>query len=194
MGRLESVKFYEDARKKIIELGYDREITWAENVNFEDQTPHDLMREYVWVVVNSGMKNQVAERIFKRFSVEGIDAITHKGKKDAIKQMFEPVGKDRKPRYQLVFEKLKELNDVEKIEYFEKLKWIGGITKYHLAKNLGIDCAKPDRHLVRLAEKFGYENVQDLCMDISKDTGDRVGVIDVVLWRYANLFGSNGMK
>ena len=72
----------------------------------------------------------------------------------------------------------------------ETLPWIGPITKYHLARNLGIDVAKPDRHLVRLAKRFGYNEstgVQQMCEELAERTRDRIGVVDVVLWRYANL-------
>jgi len=34
--------------------------------------------------------------------------------------------------------------------------YIGGVTAFHLAKNLGADLAKPDRHLSRLAAAQGF--------------------------------------
>ena len=75
----------------------------------------------------------------------------------------------------------------DKIEYLDSLPMIGPITKYHLARNLGIDCAKPDRHLVKLAKYFGYPSVQQMCEDISKESGYRIGTVDVILWRYCNM-------
>jgi thermostable 8-oxoguanine DNA glycosylase len=64
------------------------------------------------------------------------------------------------------------------------LPYIGSITAVHLAKNLGFNVAKPDRHLVRLSRQFGYICAADLCSDIAKDTGEQVKVIDLALWRY----------
>jgi hypothetical protein len=40
---------------------------------------------------------------------------------------------------------------VERLEYLGSLPWIGAITKYHAARNFGVDCVKPDIHLTRLA-------------------------------------------
>ena len=62
------------------------------------------------------------------------------------------------------------------------LPWIGDITKYHLAKNLGANVAKPDRWLVRLADAE-KTTVDQLCRRLAIATGDRVATVDVVLWR-----------
>jgi len=66
----------------------------------------------------------------------------------------------------------------------------GPITKYHLARNLGVDCVKPDRHLARLAERFGYGTPDAMCRAIQDELGGRLGTIDAVLWRYCNLRGT----
>ena len=59
--------------------------------------------------------------------------------------------------------------------------------KYHLAKNLGLSFAKPDRHLVRIANLLRYNNVQDFCMVVSELSHDKIGVVDLVFWRFANI-------
>lgn len=70
----------------------------------------------------------------------------------------------------------------DKLAFCESLPWIGGITKYHLAKNFGADVAKPDVHLKRLADAAGC-TAQALCDRLARETGYRVGTVDVVLWR-----------
>lgn len=70
----------------------------------------------------------------------------------------------------------------DKVAWCESLPWVGGITKWHLAKNLGADVAKPDRWLVRLADISG-ETVANLCERLSRSSGDRIATVDVVLWR-----------
>jgi len=77
---------------------------------------------------------------------------------------------------------LKDTND--KVEYVASLPMMGPITKYHLARNIGIDCAKPDRHLQRLAARFGYSDVQTMCGEIAKKSGYRIGTVDLILWRF----------
>jgi hypothetical protein len=67
----------------------------------------------------------------------------------------------------------------------QQFPFIGPITSFHLAKNLGLPVAKSDRHLVRLANAVGFEDVQSMCRNISSFTGDPVPVVDIVLWRFS---------
>ena len=67
---------------------------------------------------------------------------------------------------------------------------------YHLARNLGIDTVKPDRHLIKLTEHFGYSSPLEMCKDIQANlnggmflTKEKLGTIDVILWRSMNLTG-----
>ncbi|TPK87047.1 hypothetical protein FJ936_06780 [Mesorhizobium sp. B2-4-13] len=67
----------------------------------------------------------------------------------------------------------------EVIEFCETLPYVGGITKYHLAKNLGVDVAKPDVWLERVAVSSG-EPVQELRARLSQLAGDSVSTVDYV--------------
>ena len=181
------IEFYKDAETEVIKKGYTKEITMVECRKFEDQTPRNLFFEFVYVVCNSGMKNQVAEKIYANYIKNGISAINHPNKKKAIQQ--------GEIYYEVWFKMLNDRgSDEERLEYLETLPHIGKITKYHLARNLGIDCAKPDRHLMRLADQFGYSDVQEMCKAVSEATGDRIGTVDVVLWRYCNLCNNESNK
>lgn len=138
-------------------------------------TAYDFFHEYVYVILNSGMNNKVAEQIYRQYLSTGSKAIGHPGKREAVVAA--------QHHFQQWFKKLLEAQD--KVAYLDCLPWIGPVTKYHLARNLGIDVAKPDRHLVRLARKFGYGlNVQRMCRELSQLVGLRIGTIDFVLWRY----------
>jgi hypothetical protein len=66
----------------------------------------------------------------------------------------------------------------------QRLPYIGEVTSWHLAKNIGADVSKPDRHLVRVAARFGYADVSSMCKDISSAVGDKMSVADLVLWRF----------
>lgn len=174
------LEFYNQAKQDIIQKGYQKEIDWVESRQFDDQNVTTFFGEYMYVVINSGMKNQVAENIYRRAMKAGMSAVGHPQKRKALE-----LGMKMKEQW---FKGLKEKKTFdEQLNYLETLPFIGPITKYHLARNLGIDCAKPDRHLVRIAERFGYSGVQRMCQDISDVTGDRIGTVDVVLWRYSNL-------
>lgn len=178
------IGFYNKAKEFVLNTEYVKEFEDVDKRYFKDTTPQKFLSQYAFVVLNAGMKNQVAEKMYERMCKEGIDTVHHMGKKKAIIYVSD--------NYVSIFEELKNRHgDLRKIEFLKDLPWIGDITKYHLARNLGIDCAKPDRHLFRLAEKYGFENTHLMCDYINSKTGDRVGSIDLVLWRYINL---NGIK
>jgi hypothetical protein len=69
----------------------------------------------------------------------------------------------------------------------ETLPYVGPVTAFHLAKNLGLNVAKPDRHLSRLATATGFSDAHALCAELGAVLGEPVPVIDIVLWRFATL-------
>jgi endonuclease III len=83
------------------------------------------------------------------------------------------------------FAEIKRLILDQPVTELRRLPHVGQVTAWHLAKNLGLDVAKPDRHLARLAQQFGYADAHELCAALSRVTGEPVRVIDLVLWRYA---------
>ena len=166
-------------RGLLVALGYGAEITWAQSVKPVDDAV-TFWAEFAWVVLNSGMKEQIARQIWNRVrpAVEnGRSAATvfgHKGKSAAIDYVYAN-------RERLLGE---YIIAVDKLAWLQGLPWIGKITCWHLAKNYGLDCAKPDRHLVRIA---GEEGPHALCARLAKASGDRVATVDLVIWRAANL-------
>lgn len=135
----------------------------------------------VYVIINSGMKWTIAQDINSRVKVallsKGVieDEFKHPGKRDAINQIW-------KTKDSLFSDFNACMSDNVKVQFCQSIPWIGKITKYHLAKNLGVDCVKPDRHLVGIAEK--YHTTPDLlCAELSKSSGDTVSIVDTVIWR-----------
>lgn len=80
--------------------------------------------------------------------------------------------------------------EAQGIDFLQTFDFIGPITRFHLAKNIGLDVVKPDRHLLRMAAAAGFSHPDELCRRIAKITGDMISVIDLVLWRYATLPGA----
>ena len=179
LGNQDIIAFFEQAMNYCEDNGFGDEIQWARNIKFEDIDETEFVISFAWVVINSGMKNQVAEKIFEDWCKNGEKAINHEGKRRAIEFVS-------KNRYEIM-KRLRETDD--HLSVLEELDWIGKITKYHLARNIGLDYAKPDRHLVRIAKKYGFKDVQDLCKYLSTYSGERIGVVDVILWRYCNMTG-----
>src|SRR5690606_33268092 len=96
----------------------------------------------------------------------------HPGKAAAMQEIWD--------RREELFRGFLEAED--RLAYLATLPWIGKVTKYHLAKNCGIDCAKPDVHLERLARLEGTD-VHSMCARLARETGYRIATVDVVLWR-----------
>lgn len=222
------ITFYNFAKQICIDNGYGHEIQYVENRHFGDIGTEEFFREYAFVVLSSGISNKAAESMYKKlFNDYKISAVKHPGKRKALERA------DRE--YLHWFELLQKCkDDNERIRFIQTLPYMGPATSYHLARNLGIDCAKPDRHLVKIAEHFGYNYnrivkgkkikrmlkpqltaeiiaghspteainsvlknhsidpnmqyfVQWMCEDISKETGDRIGTVDIVLWRISTI-------
>lgn len=184
---------YQALRAGIIAAGYESEIEWAEGL----KPPPDAATfagEYVWVVLNSGMRNQVARAIADRVypAIEaGQSAATvfgHKAKCLAIDRFW--------VRRAAIFSAFQRLQNDEQRFAFTDPKTlrvqlgcapcIGAIVRWHLAKNWGVDCAKPDRHLERIAAHH-KTTTHELCAALAKATGDRVATVDLVIWRASNL-------
>ncbi len=172
---------YIDLKEKLIEMGYADEIDWCEEVNLCVDAK-DFAFQCLWVIVNSGMKNQIAKIIYERIleaicEHKAIESVFgHKGKVLAINHIL----KNRDYLHR------KFLDTEDKISFLETLPWIGKITKYHLGRNLGLDCVKPDRHLVRIGKSYKMKPFE-MCKKLADVIGDRIGTIDVVIWRAANL-------
>lgn len=177
--------FYQRCKQRVINAGFQYEIDAVDKRYFKDATAKQFLSQFAYVVLNTGMKNQVAESMFKKLCEEGIETVNHKQKKLAIIYV--------QNKYEELFQELQQCNtDEKRVAYLETLPFIGSITKNHLARNLGIDCAKPDRHLVRLAYQFDFNgDVHAMCKFIHDKTGERIGTIDVILWRNSNLYGTD---
>jgi len=165
---------------------FENELYYVQSLDFNKTTQEDFFRQFIFVVLSAGMRNQAVESWFKRIwndgNVNPEEAKNHTLKYNAIVE-----GLNNHPKW---FDNVKSLKtDREKIEYLGTLPFIGKITKYHLGRNIGIDCAKPDRWLVRIAVKFDFETPRGMCEYISEelDLDLRLGVVDVVLWRYCNM-------
>jgi hypothetical protein len=153
------------------------DIEWAQTLG-PPADADEFALEIIFVVCNSGMQNKVARGIYDRvceaikIGLPVIGCFRHVGKVAAI----ELIWRDRERLF------LEYCASTERLAYLESLPWIGPVTKYHAAKNFGLDVAKPDVHLQRLADREGC-TVQALCERLAKETGLRVAAVDTVLWR-----------
>lgn len=166
----------------------DDHIAWQESVGVPSSA-EDFAMEAIYVVCNSGMKHTIARQIYERcaaalkaglpVNAEARNLIDpdlpkvfgHPGKSAAIDRIWN----ERDALFKAY------LDAPDKVEFCGSLPWVGGITKYHLAKNFGADVAKPDVHLQRLADHWGG-TPQSVCEEIGRLSGYRVATVDLILW------------
>jgi hypothetical protein len=188
---------YRSAKDWICSSPYLEEVRWQDAQSLTQINESQFLRQYAWVVLNSGFREAIVRKHFdfislcfcdwesardiatsERACVEAaLSAFRNRRKLEAIASTAKLIAKDGFERFSCV---LRE----NPAETLQKLPFIGAVTSFHLAKNLGAEVAKPDRHLVRVAARFGYSDVSAMCRDISLAVGDRISVTDLVLWRF----------
>ena len=199
-------KGYLIAKNRLIELGYEDEIDWQYDVSLEHLNESKLLQESAWVILNSGMKETVIRKRFHLISKafnnwksanyisnnsfscrrRALIYFNHKPKIDAIISIAKRISDEG---FSMIISGIK----AHGVKYLRQFPFLGPVTSIHLAKNIGLKVAKPDRHLKRLAIKIGYDNAQEMCEDISLITEDPVPVIDIVLWRFSTLYKAKVM-
>jgi endonuclease III len=194
------LEFYRDAEHHVRAAGFGWELEWQRERMLQDFTEQDLLRESAWVILCSGFREAVVRKAFDYVSLcfcdwESAKEISqsqdvcietaawrfgNRRKLKAIASIAEIVHDHGFGSFQAYLKK-------DPINKLQALPFIGPITSWHLAKNLGFDVAKNDRHLSRVAHAHGFSNAQSLCSKIAVATGESSSVIDIVLWRFATL-------
>lgn len=191
---------YNFAKEHVINCGFADEIKWQEKIEFKCINETDFLRESAWVILCSGMRENIVRKHFNNISLcffewESADKILWM-KKHCIEnarkyfnnlQKMTAIVSAAEKIVDYGFEKLKDMLAESPIETLQAFPFIGPVTSYHLAKNLGLPFAKSDRHLARLSNSLGFSDVQILCENISYISGDAIPVVDIVLWRFATL-------
>ncbi|SDI90662.1 MULTISPECIES: hypothetical protein [Bradyrhizobium] len=198
------LEFYQSAKSWVERSMFAEELRWQANLRQPNFSESDILREHAWVVLNSGFREAVVRKHFDFISLCYCDWQSaqeiHELADVCISAASSAFGNKRKLRaisdmagivHRVGFEQLKRSLIEDFFGVAVTLPFIGSITARHLAKNLGIDAAKPDRHLVRLAGQFGYYSVDEMCTAISKVTGDSMSVADIVLWRFQERTSAN---
>lgn len=194
------VRIYFIAKKYVIQKGYFDEIDWQEQTNFAELSVQSFLHEYSWVVLASGLSDRVVSRVFPKIkkmlkSWSNLEYIVNNycllekkmlrvfNNKLKINALLETSTNI----YSQGFDYVKLQIQQKGLSFLKTFKFIGETTCFHLAKNIGLPFAKPDRHLVRISQKIGFNSPNDLCKVISDYISEKIQVVDLVLWRYATL-------
>jgi len=184
----------------IITVGYAWEVDWQDSLRFSDFDETQFLREVAWVILSAGFSSAVVRKHFLSISEafccfrnaavivdnrdkcrrNAIKVFANRRKIDAIIDVAVDVCTSG-------FQETKSRINEEGYIYLQGLSQIGPVSAVHLMKNLGLDVIKPDRHLIRAAQAAGYDSPESLCKVISEVVGDRLSVVDLVIWRFATL-------
>ncbi len=177
--------------------GRDAEAHWQRQAALEEFTETDLLREAAWVILCSGFRERVVRRVFDHVSLcfcdwesasaildadpicrtAAMESFRNPAKLGAIVAAALYVNGQR-------FAAFKRAVLAAPLSELQRLPYIGPVTVLHLAKNLGLDVAKPDRHLARISSAFGFDDADHFCTAIATLTGERRKVVDLIVWRY----------
>ena len=191
---------YLTIKELVVRSGYSQEIDWQEARSLSRLNEREFLAESAWVILSSGMReNVVAHRYpsvskaFKNWvSAELIAANRQECEQQALRVFnnspkIRAIGSLCERVDSIGFRHILEKVHAKGVSYLMTFDYIGPVTSFHLAKNIGLDVVKPDRHLVRMASAAGCSCPEELCLTIATVTGDKLSVVDVVLWRYATL-------
>jgi hypothetical protein len=197
---LKLAQAYLSAKQNVLHSPYKEELLLRPLMP-EDVTESHFLRELAWAVLSGGMAEAVVKKKFpdisrcffewesaKRISDEAEKCIKnalchfrHEGKIKAIAtaaHMLCRVGS---------FDSFRKDVFRNPIDILQSFPYIGPITAFHVAKNIGVGVAKPDRHLACLARSNGFESVDTFCRVIAGFLGEDIRLVDSVLWRFATM-------
>jgi len=191
-----AIRMFECA-KAYCEAEHPDEIDWGNSISpetFKNLRSKRFLSEYCWVIYASGFKVSTIEAIFPDLKTAFKDfELEELAKMKSTKPVLAIFNNERKASSFLDGSKViakegfsafkKRLKNTG-IDMLEELPGIGPITKFHLAKNIGLaDEAKPDVWLVRAADACS-STVEELVAFLSEKYAMSRHVVDVILWRY----------
>ncbi len=192
-----AIRFFSKACSYVERAGLSGEIAWQREANFTEFTESELLREHAWVALCSGFRASAVRRAFDHVSLcfcdwESAEAIVAAGDiccttaavSFANRRKLKGIFSTAKYISEVGFDEFRQSVLADPINQLQKLAFIGPITSWHLAKNLGLDVAKPDRHLVRVSERLGFRSAEHLCRELAANTGEQAKVVDIIVWRY----------
>ena len=207
------LEYFAKAKEFVLD-NYSEDYNRIANTKFEEITPEFFFSEYCWVVYTSGFNAKIVSKlfpalqeiyaplvgVFKTFrsdvntneiETKALGIINNKRKVKSIISVAVNSGKEINQLGWLKYKETK-LNSPDKLQ---KLPFIGPITCYHLARNIGLlDFMKPDIHMERVAKHWNFDNSLEMCRDIQNTYDLPLGLIDLIMWYSLSTFGSKIKK
>lgn len=194
------VRAYLQAKQIVLNSPYGDEIVEVLRETSEI-SESEFLRELAWVILSAGIAEAVVRKKFAPISqcfrnwesarqisdnveecvASALSHFRHEGKIGAIATAavrLSVAGSFERVRARILVDPIRELRS---------FAYIGPVTAFHVAKNVGLRVAKPDRHLFRLAQSNGFNSVNEFCETIAHFLGEDIRRVDSVLWRFATI-------
>jgi endonuclease III len=197
---------YFDRAYEFVRRFYPEALEALQSVRFEDVDPDFFFREYVWVVHATGFSAKAVGRFMPRLvTAYGIyDDLASRRFDDAFEEVRKVCNNRQKARAvwrtaglmrdgiglcQAGWEEFRR-DRLSSPERLKELPYVGPVTCFHLARNIGLlEYVKPDLHLVRMAEHWGFSDCVEMCEAVRPE-GMPLGIVDLILWYAAATFGT----
>jgi hypothetical protein len=200
---------------------YQEDIDRIWGTKFKEVQPNFFFMEYVFVVhatgFNAGVVTKMLPRLLSAYGLRddgsGWDALADRPETDMLASVLPVCNNPQKAKAvrktALLMKEAMFPDDpgspaetweefkrgrLSSAEKMVKLPYVGRITCHHLARNLGLlDSVKPDLHLVRMAEHWGFKDCVAMCEAVRPE-GMPLGIVDLILWYASSTFGTVGVR
>jgi endonuclease III len=203
---IDAKTYFADALR-FAEAFYDEDMQRISSVKWDELQPSHFFEEYVWVVCATGFSAKAVSKFIRKLvdALGWFDVLANEKFEDVFKRIspilnnrgkvkaFHETAKILRKGFYENWGKFKQdyLSSPDKLK---QLPYIGKVTCYHLARNIGLlDYVKPDLHLVRMAKYWGYSDCVEMCKDV-QPSGMPLGIVDYVFWIAASTFSTLEMK
>lgn len=188
---------------------YQSELDRIWGVKWEEVQPDFFFREVAWVVHATGFSAKAVGGFMSRLMVAygPFEELANKTPEQAIEtvrvvcnnpQKIKAVHRNavalRDGIRQSGWEKFREQN-LKTPDDLTKLAYVGPVTCFHLARNIGLlECVKPDLHLIRLANHWGFSDCIAMCKAMQDGREIPLGIVDLCVWYLASSFGTKDIR
>jgi hypothetical protein len=202
---LDSARAYFEKAYLFAREFYSEQMDEIAAVKPESVTPELFFREYIWVVHATGFSAKAVGNFMPRL-VEAYgpyQELAERSLADATGRV--KVVCNNPQKIKAIHTTAVQLRDGIKLHGWDKFKedklstpeklqdlsYIGPVTCFHLARNIGLlDCVKPDLHLIRLADHWGFPDCTAMCKVMGEGYDLPLGIVDLVVWYAASHFGT----
>jgi hypothetical protein len=190
---------YLAARAYLLENDADaaRMLAWSEREVGPPGTAEKMAAEIIWIILCAGRSAQAARTIEQkvwlaiRAGTPVVEMFGYKAKAAAIERAWY----ERASDFVALQEKIATDDPEQLLAWCKAIPFIGTDTQYQLAKNFGVDVAKPDIWMCRLAGipdrprlpiKVRFKACMNLCRFLGEAFGERMATVDSILWLACN--------